>query len=576
MSATTLAPSLRGYRREWLAPDVIAAVTLLVIAVPEQLATSRLAGMPPITGLYAFIAGSVVFALVGTSSTLSVGADSTIAPLFAAGLGVFVSVGSDRYAELVGIVAVMAGALLIAVWLLRLGWVAELLSAPIITGFLAGVGVVIVVHQLPDLLGLHATQGTTLHRLGRIAGHLGTVNAWSAGIGVGVFALVTVTERLSRRLPGALVALVAATALVAILRLQDHGVAILGHVVHAAPSIGLRGLSVHAVEQVAPVAAIVALVILTQSAATVRAFEPEPASGREINVGRDLLAVGAGNVLAGLVGAFPVNASPPRTAAVASAGGRSQLSGLLAALAVVALIPAAGILHDVPVAALAGVLLFVATRIVHVDQLRAIARFDRIELALALVTLLTVALVGVEQGIGVAVGLAILDRTRISARPRLHVLGRIPGTTSWVPLSSAPEAQPVTGVLVVLFPTPLWYANATHFREQLRAALPRTVGGRTRVVVLDALGMTDLDYTGAVALRGVLDELDQAGVQFAVARAGSRVRDELARAGLRPSRIPDDRFFPDADAAVTAFSQSDGSQVRSEAHSASKESPGGR
>ncbi|HUY58101.1 MAG TPA: SulP family inorganic anion transporter [Solirubrobacteraceae bacterium] len=562
MSTPTLAPTLRGYRRKWLAPDLIAAATLLVIAVPEQLATSRLAGMPPIAGLYAFIAGSLVFALLGSSPQVSVGADSTIAPLFAAGLGVFASTDSAHYGDLVGILAVMSGVIVAAVWLLRLGWVAEFLSAPIIAGFLAGIGVVIVVHQLPDLLGVAGGGSSTLGRLKDVVDQLNGTCAWTVVIGLGVFAIVTGFARFSRRVPGALIALVAATALVAILGLQHHGVAILGHVANGAPSLGLRGLSLHTLGEVAPVAAIVALVVVTQSAATTRAFEPAVSTsasaagpGREVSAGRDLMAVGAGNILAGLVGAFPVNASPPRTAAVAQAGGRTQLAGLVAALVMIALVPAAAVLHDVPVAALAGVLLFIATRIVRVGELRAVARFDRVELALALVTLVTVALLGVEQGIGVAVALAILDRTRLTARPQLHVLGRIPGTTSWAPLSGPDRAAPVGDVLVVLFATPLWYANSAHFRAQLRDAIAAAPGGPPRAIVLDALGMSDIDYTGALALRGALDELDAAGIGFAIARAGAHVRAELRRAGLSPQRIPENRFFPAVDAAVSALTR---------------------
>lgn len=564
MPTPTLAPTLRGYRREWLTPDLIAAATLLVIAVPEQLATSRLAEMPPITGLYAFIAGSLVFALLGSNPQVSVGADSTIAPLFAAGVGVFATVGSARYSDLVGIVAVMSGVAVAAVRLFRLGWLAEFLSAPIITGFLAGIGVVIVVHQLPDLLGIAGGGSSMLGRLKHVIHQLNGTCVWTVVIGIGVFAIVTGFTRFSRRAPGALIALVAATALVAILGLQHHGVAILGHVANGAPRLGLRGLSLHTLGELAPVAATVALVTITQSAATTRAFAPTVSrtavtaeSGLEVDTARDLMAVGAGDILAGLVGAFPVNASPPRTAAVAQAGGRTQLACLLAAVVVIALVPAAGVLHDVPVAALSGVLLFVATKIVRVGELRAVARFDRIELALAMVTLLTVALLGVEQGIGVAVALAILDRTRLSARPQLHVLGRIPGTTSWAPLGDQEHAAPVPGVLVVLFATPLWYANAVHFRAQLRDAIAATPGGPPHAIVLDTLGMSDVDYTGALALGAALDELDTAGISFAVARAGTHVRDALRRAGLTPQRIPEDRFFPAVDAAVDAVTRAE-------------------
>ncbi len=196
-------------------------------------------------------------------------------------------------------------------------------------------------------------------------------------------------------------------------------------------------------------------------------------------------------------------------------------------------------------------LVFIAARIFRVGELVAIARFDPFELGLAVITLLTVALVGVEQGIGVAVGLAILDRTRLSARPQLHLLGRIPGTTSWAPVSSAEHPTQLPGVLVVLFATPLWYANAEHFRAQLHAARARAIGP-PKLIVLDAIGMSDVDYTGSRALREVLDELDREHIPLAVARAGEHARNSLARSGLL-DRFGENRFFPSVDEAVTAL-----------------------
>ena len=538
--------SLQGYRRAWITADLLAAVTLLVIAVPEQLATSRLAGMPPITGFYAFAAGSFLFALLGSNPQMSVGADSTIAPLFAVGIARLAPAGSVHYVDLVGILAVMVGVLVAMIGLLRLGWIAELLSAPIITGFLAGVAVIIVVHQLPDLFGLPGASGSTVHRITLVVTHLGDTNGWALGIGAAVFAIVVAAERIDRRLPGALVGLIGSTVAVGALGLHAHGVTILGTLAHGAPRLGLFDVSWSAIGSVAPLAGVVALVVVSQSAATTRAFADE--GHYEVDVGRDFVGVGAGNIVAGLVGSFPVNASPARTAAVASAAGRTQLTGLGAAAAVLVLVPAAGLLKDVPLATLAAVLIFVATRIFHVRDLVAIARFDRFELGLAVVTLLTVALVGVEQGIGVAVGLAILDRTRLSARPQLHVLGRIPGTTSWAPLSSNVAAAQVPSVLAVLFATPLWYANAVHFRAQLTDSLARALG-TPRLVVLDALGMSDVDYTGSRALSAVLDELDRDHTAFAVARAGEHARQGLRRSGLL-ARIGEDHLFPSVDEAV--------------------------
>lgn len=541
--------SLRGYQRSWAPCDLLAAVTLLAIAVPEQLATARLAGMPPITGLYAFVAAATLFALLGSSRQLSVGADSTIAPLFAIGVAHLAPIGSEDYENLVGILAIAVGVIVALVWLLRLGWIAELLSTPIITGFLAGVAVIIAAHQLPDLLGLPPASGNTAHRIAFVIDHIGQTNAWTLAIGVGVLAIVVGTERVDRRIPGALVAVVAATVLVAACGLKAQGVAVLGPLATGVPHFGVGGLTWSTLTDVAPLAGVVALVIVTQTAATTRAFADQ--GGYEVDLGRDLLAVGAGSIAAGLSGAFPVNASPPRTAAVAAASGRTQAAGLGAAAMVVVLIPAAGLLQDLPLAALAGVLLVVATRIIDTRDLVAIVRFDRVEAGLAVLTMAVVALVGVQQGIAAAVGLAILDRTRLTARPKLHVLGRIPGTTSWAPVSRAGHAAQVPGVLVILFATPLWYANAARFRVELHAALGRAIGPTT-LVVLDGIGMTDLDYTGSRSLGAALDLLDRHQITFALARVGDHVRESLAHSDLL-ERIGEDRLYTSVDEAVRAL-----------------------
>jgi sulfate permease, SulP family len=541
--------SLHGYQRAWAGADAVAGITLLVIAVPEQLATSRLAGMPPVTGFYAFVAGTVLFALFGSNPQLSVGADSTIAPLFAAGVVRVVSSSTASYVELVSILAVMVGLIVLLVGLLRLGWVAEFLSAPIVSGFLSGVAVIIVIHQLPEFLGIPATSGNDEHRIGYVLTHLNEINGWTLAIGFGVLALMVVSARMDRRIPAALIALVGSTALVGALGLQAHGVAVLGPITTGAPKVGLHGLSWSALSSLAPLAGVVALVVVTQTAATSRAFADQ--GGYDVDADRDFLAVGAGSVVAGLVGSFPVDASPPRTGAVVTAGGRTQAGPLGAALAVVLFIPFAGVLRDVPLATLAAILIFVAAHIFARAQLVAIARFDRFEFALAAVTLVAVVFIGVEQGIAIAVGLAILDRIRLSARPQLHILGRVPGTTSWTPMDRDDNAQQLPGVLAVLFATPLWYANAVHFREEVAAAL-RAAGGGTRVLVLDAIGMSDLDFTGARALGRVLDACERDGITVGVARAGIHVRRSLKRSGL-DARIGEDLFYATVDEAVSAL-----------------------
>ncbi len=522
---------------------------LLAIAVPEQLATARLAGMPPITGFFAFVAGTVLFALLGANAVMSVGADSTIAPLFAVGIAHLAPTGSPSYIALVGLLAVVVGVLVVLVGVLRLGWISEFLSAPIITGFLAGVAVIIVVHQLPDLFGLPSVNGTTVHRVSDVVRHLGSTNGWTLGIGLVVFAVVVAAERLDKHIPGTLFGLVGSTVVVAGAGLRHHGVAVLGTVAHAAPHVGLTDLSWSSLVHVLPVAAVVALVVISQSAATTTAFAAP--GGYEVNVGRDFIGVGAGSILSGLLGSFAVDASPGRTAAVASTGGRTQAAGLGAAVVMVALIPAAGLLTDVPLATLAAVLIFVATRIFHAKALVRILRFDTWEFALALVTLAVVAVVGVEQGIAVAVALAILDRTRLSARPETSILGRIPGTTSWEAMESPNNTVLVPGVLVFFFGAPLYFANAGFFRQKVHAALAATTP-RPQLIVLDAVAIGDIDFTGAQALGTVLDELQDSHVAMAVARAVAGAPENLARSGLL-ERIGRDHLFPSVDEAVVAL-----------------------
>src|SRR3984885_2369834 len=224
LRAPPLFTSLHGYQRAWLSADVAGGMTLLVIAVPEQLATSRLAGMPPITGFYAFVAGTVLFALLGSNPQMSVGADSTIAPLFAAGVSALALSGSPHYVDLVEILAVMVGLIVMLVSILRLGWIADFLSTPIVRGFLSGVAVIIGIHQLPDFLGLPSTGGSNTHRAAFVFTHLGQVNGWTVAIGLAVLAVMFVTPHIDRRIPGGLIGLIGSAASVGAVGPQGRGV----------------------------------------------------------------------------------------------------------------------------------------------------------------------------------------------------------------------------------------------------------------------------------------------------------------------------------------------------------------
>jgi len=264
-------PTLRGYRMSWLRPDVVAGVTLVAIAVPEQMATARLAGMPPLAGLYTFVAGSLLFAVIGRSPQVSVGADSTIAPVLAAGVATIAAAGTGRYLHLVSFLALMVGAIVIATGLLRLGWIAEFLSTPVVTGVLAGIAVEILLSQVPAVLGLAGGGTTAIGRLRTVASEIGHTNSWSAGIAVAVYAVIMIAGRIDRRIPGALIALVASVLVVAAFNLENHGVAVLGSIQGGLPVFGVPSGSLADARHLLGPALTIAFLCVAQTAATVRA-----------------------------------------------------------------------------------------------------------------------------------------------------------------------------------------------------------------------------------------------------------------------------------------------------------------
>ena len=545
-----LLPTLWGYKKSWLAPDLTAGLTLVAIAIPEQMATAHLANMPAVAGFYAFIAGSVLFALLGPHRQMSVGADSTIAPVFAAGVAAVAATGSAAYTHLVSTTALVVGALLVVAGLLRFGWIADFFPQPVVTGVLAGIGVEILVKQVPTVLGLPGGGTTTIGRLRAVVDQIGKFNGWAFGIAAVVLAIVIVAEKVDHRVPGALIGVVGTTAVVAGAGLKGHGVKVVGPVKAGLPSFGVPSTSLHQLGSIMAMVVTVAFLCVVQTAATARSTAAAQPKAEDFNM--DLVAVGAGSLLAGLAGSFTVDSSPPRTAVVASAGGKSQAASLVAAAAVVVVLAfATGLLKDMPEATLGAVLVFVATRLFHVDELRKVLSFGWFEFTLLLITVVVVVFIGVEQGVVAAALLALAQRTRLAARPQDAVLGREPGTDHWIPVDIGRPTEQVPGVLVYLIYAPLWYANASHVVERVRNA-PATEPSPVHALVLDATAISDIDYTGAKALGQLFSQLRSDEVTVGVARASHTVHHDLKHAGVL-QQVGPEHIFASVEEAVSAL-----------------------
>jgi MFS superfamily sulfate permease-like transporter len=541
-----LRDTLRGVTRANYKGQVLAGVTLLAIAIPEQLATSQLAGVPAFIAMIAFITATLVFVFVGSNPIVSVGADSTIAPLFAVVLIRLAPVSTTLYFELVAATAVVTGLAVLAVGLLKLGWIADFLSLPIVTGFLCGIGVIIFVHQLPSALGVPSGGTSVVQRVDWIAHHLAHVSAWSIALAVGTLVVMLVGEKINPRLPWALGAIAISTVLCVALALENHGVTELGSVHVGPPTWRLHWLSSGQWGVVLTTAVTLVIVILSQTAATSRTAADD--LGVDTNISRDFVGVGLANVACGLVGAFPVDASPARTTVSRLAGGSTKLVGLTAAVLAIVLSPLGKYAHSIPLAALAGVLFFVASRLIKVELLKKIWRANRIEFLFAAISALGVIFIGVEQGIAIAVGLAVLDQTWRSARPHMVVLGRRDGTTSWEPITES-DVSLVDHALVALFDNDLFFANAGIFRREIHLLLAQYP--TTQHFVFDAVAMAEIDFTGMTILSQVVADLEKDHVSMAFARVNTAVKETLAKS-FDPTiqKIP---IYESVDEAVTAL-----------------------
>jgi sulfate permease, SulP family len=543
--------SLRSFRASDLPGDLIAGLTLAAIAIPEQMATARLGGFPPQIGFFAFIMGSIGFAMFGANRFLSCGADSTITPIFAGGLLLMAASGSADYQALAVALALMVGVILILASVFRMGWIANLLSTPVTVGFLAGISIHIIVSQLPGVLGLPPPKGPMLDRIIELVQQLGTTNFYTLAIGLGVLAIVAGAEAISAKIPGALIGLVAATIAVIASGLESKGVAVVGAVPATLPMPSLPDLYPEKWAKLVPLALLIAIVVMVQTAATTRAFPSDP--DKPADVDRDFLGVGAGSVLAGLFGAFPVDASPPRTGIVSETGGRTQLSSLFAAAIILALLAlGATLLRHVPDAALGGVLLFVALRIIRVRQIFKIYRQSLGEFLLVVATAAAIIVLPIEQGVAVGIGLSLLHGIWSTTRARLVPFEHVPNTTIWWPANRHIAGEQSAGVAVVGLQAPLTFLNAENFAADMLDVLKASP--KPRLLVLEASGILELDFTAAQTLLDVIEECRQREVTLAVARLEStRAQEAFSRFRIYDA-LPKDRVFRSVDEAMQALS----------------------
>ncbi|MER7072837.1 SulP family inorganic anion transporter [Terrabacter sp. NPDC000476] len=548
---------LRRYDRVWLRGDVLGGITVTAYLVPQVLAYAEVAGLPAVTGLWAVGPGLLVYALLGSSRQLSVGPESTTALMTAAGVGALVTAAGGAVAreEMAALLAVAVGVLCLAGYVLRLGFLAELLSKPVLVGYMAGIAALMVVSQIGKVMGIRVEGDSFVQEVRYAATHLGDTHLPTLVLALAVLAVLVVFHRTAPTWPGPLLAMLGATVVVAAFGLADRaGLQLVGAVPEGLPAVRLPDVRDADVWALLPAALGIAVVAYSDNVLTGRAFGARHRESIESN--QELLALGGANVAAGVLQGFPISSSGSRTVIADAMGARTQLHSLVSLVLVVATLLWLGpVIGAFPTAALGAVVVFAAIRLVDVAELRRIAAFRRSELVLALSTTAAVLLFGVLPGIGAAIALSVLDLLRRIVHPHDGVLGYVPDVAGMHDIDDHPDAVQVPGLVVYRYDSPLFFANADDFAKRALAVVDAaSTHERVEWFLLNAEANTEVDLTAVDALETLRGTLERRGIVVAMARVKEDLRRSLEAGGL-VERIGPGRIFPTLPTAVAAYAE---------------------
>ena len=539
--------TLTGYERGWFRPDLLAGVTVWAMLVPQSLGYSSLAGMPSVNGLYAAVGALVLYWLWGSSRELNVGPESTVAIMVATILTPLAATGTDEYVALAAMLGILVGLVLLIGGLLRLGRIADFLSRPILAGYVFGSGILIVVSQLPDLLGIDIDASLYATDIGGVIRNLDQTDLLTLAIGLGTIAVVVGLRVVNRAVPGALVAVILFTTLV---WLADLDVETVGEFASGIPLPGLPDISLDQVFSLIVPAFAIALLVYPDSVLTGRSLSA--VNKYRLDANREFFGIGAANVGSGLMGGFPVNGSQSRSFVVSDAGAKSQVSNLwAAAMVLLTLLLLAPLFAYLPTAALAGIVIVAGAGLLGVSEFATLWHYRRIEFWMGVGTIVAVLTLGMLGGIIVAVALSLLEVVMRASSPETAELGRLPDTDTYRDIEDHPDAETFPGLYLYRFDAPLFFANSSRLRDDIVEAISLP-GAEISDVVIDAESMYDIDSTGALVLLELLDVLDDTGVGLSFARLRTELRDEMESAGV-DSRLAGDGIYLEVDDAVADY-----------------------
>ena len=521
---------IRGYRPRTARGDATAAVTVAAVALPSAMAYAEVAGLSPVSGLYALLLPAVAYALLGSSRQLMIGPEGSIAALVGITVLANATAGSDDAAQVAGMLGLLVGGCFLLAWALRLGWIADYLSRPVLVGYMHGVAAVLAIGQLGKLLGLQIEADEPIAQLVEVAREIGAVSGPTVAVSAGALLVLLPLRFLAPRVPAPLLVVVAGIALSAAAGLSAHGVVVVGAIPSGLPDIRLPSRPFDEVAGLLPAALGIFLVTFADAILTARSYAGR--HGQSVLVSQELLALGAANAASGISQGFPVGASGSRTAVADGMGVRTQFGGLAAAgVIVLILLLLTGPVADLPKAILAATIVSACIGLVDTTAWRELWRTDHVEVSIAAVTAAGVITVGVLEAIVFAVGLSVIDVVRRSARPHDAVLGWVEDLGRYADISLHRSAQISPGVVVYRLDDRLFFANAGYVTGRVLEAV-RAAPSRTRWVVIDTAAMTHIDVAGLAALRELAGDLRREEIGLALARTKATMEKRLRDAGI--------------------------------------------
>lgn len=544
--------TFRSYKREWLRSDIVAGMVVFAVLIPSNLAYGELAGFTPVVGLYAGFVAMLAYALFSRSRQIIIGPESTTAILMATTIAPMAMGDYSRYAILAASVAIIIGCICLLAGKFKLGFVSDFFSRPILTGYITGTSLIVIASQMGKIFGISLTSDDFFFRIYELLTKLGQTQIITLIFGITTLILLLLLRWYAPSIPGPLIVIVGAIVLTTQFQLEKYGVRIVGEIAGGLPDFQIPIIGLSDIQTLLPAAVAISIILFTDGTLTARVFAKK--NHYTLDTNEELIAFGAANIGTGLFQSFPVGASSTKTAVNDNSGGKSQLSGIIAAgLVILFLLFFTSSLHNLPLVALGAIIVVAGLSLIDIQEFRSLYEARRSEFYLAILTIFGVLILGLIQGVGLAVGLSLLEFIRRVYRPHTSILGIHEGKDGFHGVSKGGEKQFFPGLVVYAFDAPLFFANASFLVSDVKQIIS-TSDEPIQYLLIDATSIPDIDTSAADTFRELHEELREQGIDVGITGANEFLHEMMHKTGIAEI-IGEENFYPTIRAGIIAFGE---------------------